>query len=53
MIKKIAHVGIATRSITLTAEFYKTLGMKVDVVEVVRDQNVKIAVMNPFPSVVH
>lgn len=52
MIKKIAHVGIATRSITLTSEFYKALGMEVDVVEVVRDQNVKIAVMNVGDSAI-
>lgn len=52
MIKRIAHVGIATRSIAVTAEFYKTLGLEVDVVEVVRDQNVKVAVMNVGDSAI-
>jgi methylmalonyl-CoA/ethylmalonyl-CoA epimerase len=52
MIRRIAHVGIATRSIAVTAEFYKTLGLEVDVVEVVRDQNVKVAVMNVGDSAI-
>ena len=52
MIKRIAHVGIATQSIAVTAEFYKTLGLEVDVIEVVRDQNVKIAVMNVGDSAI-
>lgn len=46
MIKKIAHVGIATRSIAVTSEFYKSLGLEVDVIEVVKEQKVKVAVMS-------
>ena len=42
MIKRIAHVGIATRSIAVTAEFYKSLGLDVDAIEIVEDQKVKV-----------
>jgi methylmalonyl-CoA epimerase len=45
MIKKIAHVAIATRSIAVMSEFYKTLGLEVDAIETVRDQKVKVAMM--------
>jgi methylmalonyl-CoA/ethylmalonyl-CoA epimerase len=45
MVKRIAHVGIATRSIAVTAEFYKSLGLDVDAIEIVEDQKVKVAVM--------
>ncbi|MEE8349601.1 MAG: methylmalonyl-CoA epimerase [Acidobacteriota bacterium] len=44
-VKKIAHVGIATRSIAVTSEFYKSLGLEVDIIEVVEDQKVRVAVM--------
>lgn len=43
--KRIAHVAIATRSIAVTAEFYKQLGLELDGIEVVADQKVKVAVM--------
>ncbi len=46
MIKRIAHVAIATRSIAVNAEFYKLLGLEVDTIEVVAGQKVKAAIMN-------
>ena len=52
MIKKIAHVGIATRSIAVTAEFYKSLGLDVDAMEIVEDQKVKVAVMEVGDSAI-
>ncbi len=52
MIRKIAHVGIATRSIAVMSEFYKTLGLDIDTIEVVRDQNVKVAIMKVGESAV-
>ena len=45
MIKRIAHVGIATHSIAESMEFYKYLGLKVDSIEIIRDQKVKMASM--------
>ena len=52
MIKKISHVGIATRSIAVTAEFYKSLGLDVDAMEIVEDQKVKVAVMEVGDSAI-
>lgn len=52
MIKKIAHIGIATRSIAVMSEFYKTLGLEIDTIEVVREQNVKVAIMKVGDSAV-
>ena len=43
MITRIAHVGVATRSIAVTAEFYRLLGLELTAVEVVEDQKVKVA----------
>ena len=45
MIKRIAHVGIATHSIAESMEFYKYLGLEVDSIEIIRDQKVKMASM--------
>ena len=45
MIKRIAHVGIATHSIAESMEFYKYLGLEVDSIEIIRDQKVKTASM--------
>ena len=45
MIKKIAHIGIATHSIDATLEFYRNLGLEVKSTEVVKDQQVKVAVI--------
>jgi methylmalonyl-CoA/ethylmalonyl-CoA epimerase len=52
VIKKISHVGIATRSIAVTLEFYKNLGLEVDSIEVVKDQKVKVAVMKVGDSAI-
>ena len=45
MIKKISHVGIATRSIAVLSEFYKTLGLEIESTEIVEDQKVQVALM--------
>ena len=45
MIRRIAHIAIATDSIAVTSQFYKSLGRELDRVEVVSDQKVKVAVM--------
>ena len=45
MIRRIAHIAIATDSIAVTSHFYKSLGLELDRVEVVSDQTVKVAVM--------
>ena len=45
MIKKISHVGIATHSIAVLSEFYKTLGLEVESTEIVEDQKVQVALM--------
>jgi methylmalonyl-CoA/ethylmalonyl-CoA epimerase len=52
VIRKIAHVGIATDSIAVTLEFYKSLGLEVDCIEVVKDQRVKLAVMQVGDSAI-
>jgi len=45
MIKKITRVGIATRSIAVTSEVYKCLGLDMEAVEIVKDDQVKAAMM--------
>ncbi len=45
MIRRIAHIAIATDSIAVISQFYKSLGLELDRVEVVSDQKVKVAVM--------
>ena len=52
VIKKIAHIGIATHSINATLEFYKNLGLEVKCTEVVKDQQVKVAVMQVGDSAI-
>ena len=52
MIKRIAHVGIATRSIAVTAEFYKHLGLELDSIEVIQDQKVEVALMEAGNSAI-
>ncbi len=52
MIKRIAHIAIATRSIAITSEFYKNLGLEMESVEMIDDQNVKVAVMHVGDSAV-
>ncbi len=50
MIKRFSHVAIATKSIAITAEFYKKLGLEMDCVEVIEDQKVKVAVLRTGDS---
>jgi methylmalonyl-CoA/ethylmalonyl-CoA epimerase len=45
MIKRISGVAIATESIAVMAEFYKSMGLEVHSVEVLKDQKIKIAAM--------
>ena len=45
MIKKIAHIGIATHSLAVMSEFYRTLGLEIDSTELVEDQKVRVALM--------
>lgn len=45
MIKRIAHVAIATRSIAVMAEFYKLIGLEIDTIETIWDQKAKVALM--------
>lgn len=52
MVKRIAHVAIATRSIAVTSEFYKNLGLEVDSIEVVKDQKVKVALLTAGDSAI-
>ncbi len=52
MIKRIAHVGIATHSIAATGEFYNHLGLEFDSVEVVEDQKVKVAILEVGDSAI-
>ncbi len=52
MIKKIAHVGIATQSIAAAGEFYNCLGLELGNVEVVEDQKVKVAIMKVGDSAI-
>ena len=44
MIKRVAHIAIATKSIAVTAEFYKQIGLELDCTETLEDQNVKVAI---------
>lgn len=43
MVKKIAHIGVATRSIAAASKIYEALGMTIGQVEEVKDQQVKVA----------
>ena len=52
VIKKIAHIGIATHSIDAMLEFYKKLGLEVKCTEIVKDQQVKVAVMQVGDSAI-
>ena len=45
MIRRIVHVGIATHSIAVFSEFYKTLGLEIESTEIVEDQKVQVALM--------
>ncbi|MBI4446964.1 MAG: methylmalonyl-CoA epimerase [Acidobacteria bacterium] len=52
MIKKIGHIGIATQSIAVTSEFYKTLGLQVNSLETVKDQKVRVAIIKVGDSAI-
>ena len=52
MIKRIAHVGIATQSIAATGEFYNHLGLELNRVERVEDQKVKVAFLEVGDSAI-
>lgn len=52
MIKRIAHVGIATQSIAAAREFYNYLGLELNRVEVVEDQKVKVAILEVGDSAI-
>ncbi len=52
MIKRIAHVGIATQSIAAAGEFYNCLGLELNRVEVVEDQKVKVAFLEVGDSAI-
>ena len=52
MIKRIAHVGIATQSIAAAAEFYNCLGLELNSVERVEDQKVKVAILEVGDSAI-
>ncbi len=52
MIKRIAHVGIATQSIAAAGEFYNYLGLELNRVEVVEDQKVKVAILEVGDSAI-
>lgn len=43
MLKKVNHIGIAVRSIEESAKFYEKLGLKIESVEVVEAQKVRVA----------
>jgi methylmalonyl-CoA/ethylmalonyl-CoA epimerase len=45
MIKRIAHISIATESLGITSEFYKSLGLELDKTEILSSQKVKVASM--------
>jgi methylmalonyl-CoA epimerase len=52
MIKRIAHVGVATQSIAVAGEFYSHLGLEFNSVEVVEDQKVKVAILEVGDSAI-
>ena len=52
MIKRIAHVGVATESIAVAGEFYNQLGLEFNSVEVVEDQKVKVAILEVGDSAI-
>ena len=43
MVKKISHIGIAVKSIEETAKFYEKLGLKIESIEEVPTQKVRVA----------
>jgi methylmalonyl-CoA/ethylmalonyl-CoA epimerase len=45
MVKRIAHIGIATKSLIEAARFYELLGLEMGTVELHRDQKVRAALL--------
>ena len=43
MIKKVSHIGIAVKSLEESIKIYENLGLKLEAVEVVESQKVKVA----------
>ncbi len=52
MVKRIAHIGVATRSIASAAEIYEALGMTIGQVEEVEDQQVRVALVKVGESAI-
>ncbi len=52
MVKRIAHIGVATRSIASAAEIYEALGMTIGQVEEVEDQQVRVALIKVGESAI-
>lgn len=52
MVKRITHVAIATRSIAVMTEFYKTIGLEIDALELVKSDKVKVAIMKVGDSAI-
>ena len=52
MVKRIAHIGVATRSIASASEIYEALGMTIGGVEEVEDQQVRVALIKVGESAI-
>ena len=52
MIRKLAHVGIATRSLSSLLRVYRELGLQVSTSEVLHDQKVRLVVLQAGDSAV-
>jgi len=46
MIERIAHIGIAVRSIDETRPLYETLGLKIEAIEEVAEEEVRVALIS-------
>jgi len=52
MVRRISHIGVATRSIASASELYEALGVTVGPVEEVEDQQVRVAVIEVGESAI-
>ena len=52
MVRRIAHIGVATRSIASAAEIYEALGVTVGPAEEVEDQQVRVALIEVGESAI-
>ena len=52
MVKKVAHIGVATKSIASASKIYEVLGVTISQVEEVEDQKVKVAVIKVGESAI-